>query len=230
MRQYRRDWSPALGRDMEALRFGVAGLPMLVFPTSVGRFYQWEDFGLVAALEDKIMGGYIQLWCVDSIDDESWYATNLAPGDRVARHFQYERYLIDELIPKMPRHPVTVGTSFGATHALLIALRFPQRISGFIGLSGAYDTARWLDGQGGDDAFFANPMAFLPGLTDESYLQPLRSMEKKIIATGEGDANVEESVQVAGLMNDKAIGVTLDIWPGWAHDWPYWGEMMRRYV
>jgi esterase/lipase superfamily enzyme len=230
MRQYRRDWSPALGRDMEALRFGVAGLPLLVFPTSMGRFYQWEDFGLVAALEDKIVGGYIQLWCVDSVDDESWYATTLTPRDRVARHFQYERYLVDELVPRMPGHPVTVGTSFGATHALLIALRFPLQVSGFIGLSGAYDTARWLDGQGGDDAFFTNPMAFLPGLTDESYLQPLRSMEKKIIATGEGDANAAESVQVAGLMNDKAVGVTLDIWPGWAHDWPYWREMMRRYV
>ena len=45
MREYRKDWSDALGREMELLRFGEGGLPLLVFPTSQGRFYQWEDFG-----------------------------------------------------------------------------------------------------------------------------------------------------------------------------------------
>ena len=99
-----------------------------------------------------------------------------------------------------------------------------------IGLSGAYDTQRWLDGNQEDQAYFINPMAFLPGLSDEAYLRPLRHMEKKVIATGEGDPNVEESRRLGGLLNDKDLGVWLDVWPGWAHDWPYWKEMMRKYV
>ncbi|MBA3728870.1 MAG: esterase, partial [Actinobacteria bacterium] len=72
MREYIREWSPALGRDMEVLRFGTAGRPLLAFPTSMGRFYQWEDFGLVSALEDRIEGGSVQVWCVDAVDGESW--------------------------------------------------------------------------------------------------------------------------------------------------------------
>jgi esterase/lipase superfamily enzyme len=230
VREYLKDWSHALGRDMEVLRFGASGLSLLVFPTSQGRFYQWEDFGLVGALSDKIEAGSVQLWCVDSVDGESWYAHGRSDDERVARHLQYERYLLDELMPRIPRPPVTTGTSFGAFHAVLLALRHPTRVRGFIGLSGAYDAGRWLDGQGGRDAYLANPLAFLPGLTDEAYLGPLRSMEKKVIATGEDDVNVADSLRCGELLKAKGVDVWLDVWPGWAHDWPYWQEMMRRYV
>ena len=125
---------------------------------------------------------------------------------------------------------MAVGTSFGAFHAVLLALRRPWSIRGFIGLSGAYGTSRWLDGYFDDLVYFTDPLSFLPGLSDETYLGPLRGMEKKIIGTGETDPNVEDSYRVAELMNDKGVGAWLDVWQGWAHDWPYWKEMIRKYV
>jgi esterase/lipase superfamily enzyme len=73
-------------------------------------------------------------------------------------------------------------------------------------------------------------MAFLPGLADEAYLGPLRKMHPKVIVTGENDPNVADSVKVAGLLREKSIDVTLDLWHGWAHDWPYWKDMMRTYL
>jgi esterase/lipase superfamily enzyme len=215
---------------MEALRFGTSGLPLLVFPTSMGRFYQWEDFGLVATLQEKIDAGWIQLFCMDSIDGESWYDRARPPLERVRRHLQYERYLLDEIIPSLPEAPVAAGTSLGALHAVLLALRHPTRVRGFIGLSGAYDTSRWLDGEHGGDAYFTNPVAFLPGLRNETYLAPLRGMEKKVIATGDEDPHVAESVRVGKLLLDRGVEVALDLYPGWQHDWPYWKEMMLRYV
>ena len=142
-RHYLKEWSPALGRDMELLVFGHTGLPLLVFPTSMGRFYQWEDFGMVDALRDKIDAGFIRLFCVDSVDEESWYATWKQPPDRVRRHLEYESYLADELIPGLPEPPVGIGTSFGALHALLLAVRRPWAVRGFIGMSGAYETKRY---------------------------------------------------------------------------------------
>lgn len=230
MREYLRQWSPALGREMEALRFGASGLPLLVFPTSQGRFYQWEDFGMVAALQDKIDGGFIQLWCVDSVDSESWYAHGLPAAQRVNRHLAYERYLLEEFLPQIGVPPVAVGTSFGALHSVLLALRHPVRVSGFVGLSGAYDTRHWMDGHFDDEVYFTNPVAFLPGLTDERYLAPMRRFVKKVIASGEYDPNVAESVRIGTLLREKSVDAWLDIWSGWAHDWPYWKEMMRRYV
>ena len=229
-RDYIKEWSRCLGRDMEILHFGHAGRPLLVFPTSMGRFYQWEDFGLVGALADFIEAGAIQLVCVDSVDGESWYARDKHPADRVKRHLQYEAYIVEEVLTRVPGSAVTCGTSFGALHAVLLAARRPSRVGGFIGLSGAYDTARWLDGYHDDSTYFTNLLAFLPGLTDEAYLGPLRTQHPKVIATGEQDPNVEDSRKLAGLLRDKGVQVGLEIWPGWAHDWPYWKEMMRRYV
>jgi len=229
-RDYLREFSRSLGRDMELLRFGSAGRPLLAFPTSMGRFYQWEDFGLIGALGDWIEAGAIQVVCVDSVDAESWYARDRPPAERVARHLQYELYLLDEILPRLPDRPVACGASFGALHALLLAARHPDRLSGFIAMSGAFDTSRWLDGFSDDSTYFTNLAAFLPGLAEEAYLAPLRAMQPKIIATGAEDPNVGDSARVGQLLRAKGIDVRLEIWPGWAHDWPYWKDMMRRYL
>ena len=56
-REYHKWHSNDLGREMELLVFGHAGVPLLVFPTSMGRFYQYEDFGMIAVLEHKYANG-----------------------------------------------------------------------------------------------------------------------------------------------------------------------------
>ena len=55
-REYHRWYSPSLQRDMELLVFGHAGARVLIFPTSQGRFFQWEDTGMVAALGNRYVG------------------------------------------------------------------------------------------------------------------------------------------------------------------------------
>src|SRR6059036_1342145 len=199
-RDYIKEFRHSLGREMELLRFGHGGRPLLVFPTSMGRFYQWEDFGLVGAISDFIEAGAVQLVCVDSVDGESWYAKDRPPADRVRRHLQYEAYILNEILPRLPGTAIACGTSFGALHAVLLAARHPSRVGGFIALS------------------------------DDAYLGPLRAQHPKVIATGEQDPNVEDSVKVARLFAEKGVPVGLEIWPGWAHDWPYWKDMMRRYI
>jgi esterase/lipase superfamily enzyme len=215
---------------MEMLRFGSRGLPLLVFPTSMGRFYQWEDFGMVGELASRIEDGHLQLWCVDSVDGESWYATGAAPADRVRRHLAYESYIVDQVLAGLPESPVTTGTSFGAFHSVILCLRHPERFRGWIAMSGVYDTSRWLDGHNDDLTYFTNPLAFLPGLRDERYLEPLRRMDFKIVATGSEDPNLKDCVTLTEDLHDKDVHARLDIWPGWQHDWPYWKEMIRTYV
>ena len=53
-REYHKWFSSELGRDMEMLIFGHDGLPAVVFPTSQARFYEFEDRGMVAAVQDRI--------------------------------------------------------------------------------------------------------------------------------------------------------------------------------
>ena len=131
-REYHKWWSPRLGRDMELLVFGHGGVPMVVFPTSQGRFYEFEDRGMVGAIAHKIDNGEIQLYCLDSVDAESWYNRAVPPRWRIARHVQYDSYVMEEVLPLIRSRtgirtlPAWVA-SFGGYHAVNIALRHPDR-------------------------------------------------------------------------------------------------------
>lgn len=233
-REYRVWPSTALERPMELLVFGDRGMPVIVFPTSMGRFYQWEDFGLVAHLQGRIDAGHLQLWCVDSVDSESFYDTGKPAAERARRHVAYERYIRDEVVPAIvAENPSSVrcllGASFGAFHAATFALRNPDVARKVVCLSGAYDAARWLDGSREGDCYFVNPLAFLPGLTDERYLAPLRGAEI-IIASGDEDANAHESRALAAHLQQKGVPAALHLWRGWAHDWPFWKEMVDAFL
>ena len=60
-REYHKSYSNCLGREMELLVFGAAGVPVVVFPTSCGRFYDFEDRGMIAALSEKIDAGELKV-------------------------------------------------------------------------------------------------------------------------------------------------------------------------
>ena len=47
VRDHHKWFSRSLNRDMELLAFGHAGTPVLVFPTSMGAFFEYEDRGMV---------------------------------------------------------------------------------------------------------------------------------------------------------------------------------------
>ena len=156
---------------MELLIFGHAGARLLVFPTSLGRFFEWEDRGMIAVLSDQLENGWLQMICVDSIDADSWYARWKYPADRAARHIQYENYLLDEVLPlsrQVNANPflMTTGASFGAYHAVNFALRHPELVGRTIGLSGVYDISQWTDGYHDDNIYFNNPMAFISNEND----------------------------------------------------------------
>lgn len=58
-REYHKWYSPRMGRDMELLVFGQGGLPVVVFPTSGGRFFEFEDRGMIGAVAGRIDSGRI---------------------------------------------------------------------------------------------------------------------------------------------------------------------------
>ncbi len=119
-REFHRWYSPSLQRHMDMLIFGHAGARVLVFPTSRGRFFEWEDRGIWKNLSWLIDGGHIQVYCVDSVDAESWYNRSAHPGARAWRQTQYDNYLYNEVLPlsqSKNSNPfmITMGASFGAT-------------------------------------------------------------------------------------------------------------------
>ncbi|HLF03334.1 MAG TPA: alpha/beta hydrolase-fold protein, partial [Anaerolineales bacterium] len=161
-REYHRWWSPSLQRPMELLVFGHAGARMLVFPTSMGKYFEWEDRGMVGALGEHLERGWLQMYCVDSVDEESWYARWAHPGGRAWRHVQYENYLLYEVLPliyhKNPTpYLIVAGASFGAYHAMNFALRHPDKTNRVIAMSGLFDIGPWTDGYVNDTVYYNNP-------------------------------------------------------------------------
>jgi len=70
-REYLKGYSRELNREMETLVFGHSGMPLLVFPTSMGRFYEYEDRGMIDVLAGRIERGELQVFCPDAVDLES---------------------------------------------------------------------------------------------------------------------------------------------------------------
>ena len=238
-REYHRWFSGALGREMELLTFAAAGqprgLPVLVFPTSCGRFYEFEERGMVWALRRQIEEGRVQLFCVDSVDAESWYNRGVGPDWRVARHLQYERYVLEEVMPLLQARSggasaVAAGCSFGAYHAANLALRRPDLFRGLLAMSGIFNPSRFLDGYYDENVYFHSPVDYISNLHDGWYLDRYREA-KYVLAAGEHDICRGANEAMAGVMQAKGIPVELAIWGEQAlHDWPVWQRMVEHYL
>jgi esterase/lipase superfamily enzyme len=234
-REYHKWRSRSLGREMEFLIFGHAGLPVIVFPTSEGRFFDYEDRGMIHAVAHRFENGALQAFCLDSVDAESWYNKSVAPRARVLRHLDYERYILDEVIPFIrSRNPSSelalTGCSFGGYHTINFALKHPELVTLAVSMSGAFDIHQFLDGYYDDDCYFNCPPDFLPNLTDPWYLDQYRRRTRLILAAGDDDICLGENQRLGRIMDAKQIPHWLDVWGGHAvHDWPVWLRMAQKY-
>ncbi|MBS1872080.1 MAG: esterase family protein [Acidobacteria bacterium] len=233
-REYHKWYSPSLHREMELLIFGHGGAPVLVFPTSKGRFFEYEDRGMIEAARWKYDGGGQMAVCVDSVDAESWYNREAHPRDRALRHAHYDLYLTTEVLPLIRTRTggplTTTGCSFGGYHAVNYALRHPDLVSGCVSMSGAFDIKQFLDGYYDDNCYYNNPVDFVPGMTDSWYLDQYRRM-RIVLATGERDICLGENRRMSGLLSAKDVPHWLDVWGnGTAHDWPWWREMVQKFL
>jgi esterase/lipase superfamily enzyme len=226
---------------MELLVFGHAGARVLVFPTRSGRFFDYENFGMLNAARSKIEAGYIQLFCVDSIDAESLYNEWCLPQERIARHVEYEEYLLHEVLPLTEhKNPdpslIAHGCSLGAYHAVNLAFRHPNRFKKVVALSGRYDLTQSVgsfrdlfEGYYDETIYYHTPSHFLPQLADTTLLEALRQMEITLVI-GEHDVFLENNVQFSALLNAKGIHHLLQVWEGEAHRPRYWREMIALYL
>ena len=77
---------PGLDRRGTVIRYGHFGRPVLVFPSEQGRAWDYENNGMVDAVEDLIEAGRVKLYCVDSFDHVSWSDRSIPLEERARRH------------------------------------------------------------------------------------------------------------------------------------------------
>src|SRR5579884_1087222 len=189
---------------------------------------------MVHALSPKIERGELQVFCVDSVDQESWYNSWASPQGRLDRQNAFDAYLVVEFTPfvrnrtSWPQMGAT-GCSFGGYHAVNFALRHPDIVTYAVSMSGAFNIPkRFLNVFYNQDAYFNSPLDYLPNTYDSWFLDQFRR-HYYVLAVGNHDPLFDQNVKMAHEFGVKHIPHLLDVWEGFGHDWPWWHDMARKF-
>lgn len=229
--------SDALGLSMGVARWGHYGRPVVWFPTGGGDFLDCERFLVVKCLEPLIRAGRIKLYATDSVDRQGWTNRDLSPRDKVAMAVRYDRWIVDELVPRIrsdcggtTERFGCVGSSLGAFNALNAAAKHPEIFGLMVGMSGTYILDRRVQGYWDEDYYYNSPSQFLPNLGEGPQLDALRR-SVFLIGVGAGPyENRDYSFTIGSILREKGIPHRVDVWKDGDHDWPTWREMLPHYL
>lgn len=243
-KQYFKQYSPALGRDMECKIYGHAGRPVLFIPCQNGRFFDFENYHMTDVWAPWIDSGDVMVCAIDTLDAETWSDQYTDARIRICRHEQWIRYITDELVPFLRQivnerngwsgYPgiITFGCSLGATHAANLYFRRPDLFDGLLALSGIYSAEYGFDSYMDDLVYANSPIHYLGGMpADHPYIS-LYNLKKAIICVGQGPWELPESTKILqGILQDKGIQAWVDLW-GYdcSHDWYWWYRQVEYFV
>jgi esterase/lipase superfamily enzyme len=220
--------------------YGYYGKPVLVFPAQGGRFYEFEDFGMIQACAPFIESGKIKVFTLDSLDNQSWSNQAAHPAERARRHEDFDRYVVEEVVPFIHDHCggssqkiLTTGVSMGAYHAANFFFRHPDVFDSLIAISGLFRLNYFIGDYMDETVYFNTPLAYLPNLDDPWYLDRYRC-SRIIVCAGQGawdDPMLHDTLELKRILESKDIPAWIDIWGHDVnHDWPWWRRMLPYFL
>ena len=231
-------YSERLRQDMQVVRWGTMGTPVLLFPTAGGDAEEIERMKVIEVLGPLIEAGRIKVYSCDSAAGRAMMVQEGTPQHRMWVQNMFQQYVRHEVVPAIRmdcQSPdltvMTAGASIGAFHAVAVLCRWPDVFSRAMGISGTYKLERFF---GSDDIthdfFVSSPHLFVPTL-EGHHLDVLRS-RFILLPSGEGRAeDIGESWNLARILGAKGIPNRVDSWgPEWHHDWPTWRKMLPQYL
>lgn len=239
-REYVNEYSVELNREMPILIYGDKGYPVVVFPTQDSPCTNFEEFGMIDTLAPFIESGQIQVFCVDSVDKESWSDEWGDKAHRAQMQEAFYRYICNEALPFVHDRthseirPLAMGCSMGATHSVIFALRRPDLFEGCIAMSGVYDAhyffGDWMD----ETLYFNSPTDFMPNMELGHPLISIYNQRELVLCVGQG-AWEDEGIRTQRILDDnfKRLGINAwcDFW-GYDvnHDWPWWKKQVVYFL
>ena len=229
--------SSRLEQEVQLVRWGHYGTPVLLFPTAGGDAEEVERFHLIRMLEPLIDAGRIKVFSTDSVAGRAWIS-----GDHSAEFCSrvqnlFDDFIYSEVTPAIRKdcgdddiEIIAAGASIGAFNAVATVCRHPDAFKMAIAMSGTFDLSKYLEGRMNQDFYFSSPLHYLPRL-EGAQLDVLRS-RFILLPCGEGDyEDIGESWRVAGVLGAKGVPNRVDPWgPEWHHDWDTWRAMLPKYL
>ena len=230
--RYIRWWTPHLSRDFEMLVFGDGrGLPLILFPTSYGRFYQNKEFGLIESIRWFVETGRVTVYCPDSADLDSWYNQGIHPADRVRTQMGYENVIVHDVFDFARRREAAtgspwVGRASGRTTRPTSLSEIP---------TGSATCSAWAG-----RSTSSGSSAVITTTTCSSTTRPITSPNARTRgstatwasrwAPANGTSAARKTVGSQASSTGKGIRHLLDERRWCAHDWNWWREMLPYYL
>lgn len=229
--------SPRLKQEMQLVRWGHFGTPVLLFPTAGGDAEEVERFRLVRVVAPLIEAGRIKVYSIDSVAGRAWISGEYSAEYCSKLQNRFDSYVYNEVIPAIRNdcrsediEIIAAGASIGAFNAVATVCRHPDAFRMAIGMSGTFDLSKYLEGRMNEDFYFSSPLHFLPRLEGEQ----LERLRTRFILLPSGEGNYEdigESWRLAKVLGAKGIPNRVDPWgPHVHHDWDTWREMLPKYL
>lgn len=220
--------------------YGHSGKPVIVFPSSGGRFFEYEDFKMIDACRHFINEGKIRIYTPDSIDHETWLNPDRPAVDIGRHHNAYDAYIIEELVPfiRYENHyggqMIATGCSMGGFHSANFYFRHPDVFDTVIALSGIYNARFFVGDHTGEiDVYVNSPIDYLMQLQDDYYLNAYRN-GNIIICTGQGaweEDAIRDTKELEHILRLKNIPAWIDYWgEDVDHDWNWWRIQMPYFL
>ncbi len=237
--EYHKWWSPNLEHDLELKIYGSAGKPIVVFPTTSGKFEEYEECGMIEACRPFIDAGEIQFFTVDSVDNQSWLNYGIHPNERAERYVGYDKYIMDEVVPFIRAHGpasskcMVTGCDIGATHAANFFFKHPDTFDTVVALSGMYSSSYFLGDFMSDATYYHFPLVYLPNLTDVAYLDAYQDCHI-IFCVGRGHWEqdcLRDTWAMQRVLRNKHIPAWIDFWgEDVTHDWYWWRKQIAYFL
>ena len=229
--------TPRLEQDVQLVRWGHFGTPVLLFPTAGGDAEEIERFHLIGVLGDLIDAGRIKVYSTDSIAGRTWFSGMHSPEFRSLVQNRFDEFIYNEVTPAIRNdcqsediEIIAAGASIGAFNSVATVCRHPDAFKMAIAMSGTFDLSKYLEGRMNDNFYFSSPLHFLPQL-EGPQLELLRT-RFILLPSGEGDyEDIGESWRMANVLGAKGVPNRVDSWgTEWRHDWVTWRAMLPKYL
>ena len=223
-------YSNTLEKDMNLEITGHWGYPILMFPSSGGKYTQNFDFGLNSSVSKFVEEGRVKLYNIESIDMLSFYDDDMPSEIKIHNYELYMQFIQTELIPYIQNECNTdrigvAGVSFGGFHASNTAFRFPDLVSHLFSMSGVYNIRNFVPDSEDMRVYFNCPDEFM--VNEEGWKYNHMNI---VLSTSDQDSCKPKNLNMAGILDAKGIDYWYDEKKWINHDWPLWKMVFPEYL